>query len=271
VYEAVRSSVRPETNSRTAVVNLLDAKGTLLELKVHTLPRASILQPQLPHAGESTWALVARVPGVVIQVQRRRRADSGVMYRLYAQALASTSPGSEERFRARRLLPGMAKRLREVKLGAWLATTFGHGQDPGCLLTPIDDYWQRALSAKAHLVVWCRPLSQRSIRPAQHVVQGNQKEPALLATSTWSAEHLADCIHPAHAAGPRSAAAGGAGEGLWGLRGAAVARVRRHRRRGVRRRGRAAVHCDRQREAACQLPALIPVQVQVAMLGCSPC
>lgn len=34
VYEAVRSSVRPETDPETAVVNLLDAKGTLLELKV---------------------------------------------------------------------------------------------------------------------------------------------------------------------------------------------------------------------------------------------
>jgi hypothetical protein len=37
VYEAVRSSVRPETDSRTALVNLLDAKGTLLELKVRRL------------------------------------------------------------------------------------------------------------------------------------------------------------------------------------------------------------------------------------------
>lgn len=39
VYEAVRSSVRPETDSRTAVVNLLDAKGTLLELKVQSAQR----------------------------------------------------------------------------------------------------------------------------------------------------------------------------------------------------------------------------------------
>ena len=37
VYEAVRSSARPETDSRTAVVNLLDAKGTLLELKVQSV------------------------------------------------------------------------------------------------------------------------------------------------------------------------------------------------------------------------------------------
>lgn len=31
------------------------------------------------------------------------------------QALAATAPDSEERFRARRQLPGMAKRLREVR------------------------------------------------------------------------------------------------------------------------------------------------------------
>ncbi len=34
VYDAVRSSVRPQTDQETAVVNLLDAKGTLRELEV---------------------------------------------------------------------------------------------------------------------------------------------------------------------------------------------------------------------------------------------
>ena len=57
--------------------------------------------------------------------QTRERTDSGVMCRLGAQALASTSPGSEERFRARRLLPGMAKRLREVCCPRGLAPPMG--------------------------------------------------------------------------------------------------------------------------------------------------
>ena len=116
VYEAVRSSVRPETDSRTAVVNLLDAKGTLLKLKVqsaqcHVRPPCSrnFYRQGRPHGHRQP-----ECRGMVIHMQRRNTADSNVTYRLCAQALASTSPGSEERFRARRLLPGMAKRLREV-------------------------------------------------------------------------------------------------------------------------------------------------------------
>jgi hypothetical protein len=98
------------------------------------------------------------LPGALAS-SKQRRVQMMVVHRSNTQALASTSPGSEERFRARRLLPGMAKRLREVMLASWLGTTYGHGQDPGCLLTSIDDYWQRALSAQAHLAVWCRPSS----------------------------------------------------------------------------------------------------------------
>lgn len=128
MYEAVRSSVRPETDSRTAVVNLLDAKGTLLELKVqytrcHVHPACCLY---FHMRGPSAWALVAQAPGVVIHMLRRKGADRNVTYSLCAQALASTSPGSEERFRARRLLPGMAKRLREVMLAVWLSTAYRH-------------------------------------------------------------------------------------------------------------------------------------------------
>jgi hypothetical protein len=58
VYEAVRSSVRPETDSRTAVVNLLDAKGTLLELKVQCAycHCRSCCSPQYYVRGNLTWA-----------------------------------------------------------------------------------------------------------------------------------------------------------------------------------------------------------------------
>lgn len=54
------------------------------------------------------------MPSIVIHLHRQANADADAMHAPCAQALASTSPGSEERFRARRLLPGMAKRLREV-------------------------------------------------------------------------------------------------------------------------------------------------------------
>jgi len=62
LQDATRAVVRPGEEVETAVVKLLDARGTLLELR----------------------------------------------------ELAATAPNSDERFRARRILPGMAKRLREL-------------------------------------------------------------------------------------------------------------------------------------------------------------
>ena len=173
-------------------------------------------------------------------MQTQASTDCGSLYCLGAQALASTSPGSEERFRARRLLPGMAKRLREVCQALHLAQPLHHDL-PGWLLITL-----MSLRCLQH-ASWS---SQRSIMSVECSVQFII-EVTCPAALTLSVEYPADVQNPpARAAGPRGAAAGGAGEGLWRLRGAAVARVRRHRRREVRRRRRAAVHCNRQREGA---------------------
>lgn len=58
VYDAVRSAVRPQTDDETAVVTLLDARGTLMELKVRKLPRgrwrhAAPIERQCSHEGHT--------------------------------------------------------------------------------------------------------------------------------------------------------------------------------------------------------------------------
>lgn len=105
VYDAVRSSVRPATaDQETAVVTLLDAKGTLLELKVHKIAPACTLAVSLKRCLRRCCGWVCEASELLI-----------CTIQLHAQALASTVPSSEERFRARRILPGMAKRLREAR------------------------------------------------------------------------------------------------------------------------------------------------------------
>ena len=82
------SYVRPELADEQAVVILMDAVGTLKELKA----------------------------GMYCLHRLRPAACCGVHLSLLMQRLAATDQKSELRFRSRALLPGMAKRLREVSM-----------------------------------------------------------------------------------------------------------------------------------------------------------
>lgn len=86
----VERTQRPEVSPDQAVVQLLDARGVLYELRVRpcSLPLISHLQLRC-------------IPYILPEA-------------LVLQDLAKTDKNSDERFRARSLLPGIAKRLREV-------------------------------------------------------------------------------------------------------------------------------------------------------------
>lgn len=75
IRDLVKGYIRPEVAADQAIMQLLDARGTLLELK----------------------------------------------------ALAVTSPNSQERFEARRILPGMATQLRKVSSAAPVAAALASG------------------------------------------------------------------------------------------------------------------------------------------------
>lgn len=75
IRDLVKGYVRPDVAADQAIMQLMDARGTLLELK----------------------------------------------------ALAATAPNSQERFEARRVLPGMATRLRQVSSAAPVAAALASG------------------------------------------------------------------------------------------------------------------------------------------------
>ena len=85
--------------SQQAVVKLLDARGILYELKV-SLP---------------SFCIAASLIHDILSICKDSEGVSLVLTISLKQELAKTDPKSEERFQARKLLPGMAKSLRQVR------------------------------------------------------------------------------------------------------------------------------------------------------------
>ena len=97
--------VRPELGSTDALVMMMDARGMLYELK------ASAQLACTP----SCMCSCSRHPVRCALAQNlKTKVQSSEPEYIYDQDLAATPKDSRERFEARRLLPGMAKRIREV-------------------------------------------------------------------------------------------------------------------------------------------------------------
>lgn len=84
VYDAVRSSVRPQTDDKTAVVTLLDARGTLMELKVRTAARAlasccASLAPMLTRRAQQHTCLPRPIAIIAVARPASRCASSDVL------------------------------------------------------------------------------------------------------------------------------------------------------------------------------------------------
>lgn len=119
--------LRPEVPAETAIVALMDARGVLYELRVCTsglvMPLPGSLSLPVTSAASNVreplqleWRPLLTAVSPARHDRLRGKSHLSVLYpdESAAQDLAATSPDSRERFEARRLLPGMAKRLREV-------------------------------------------------------------------------------------------------------------------------------------------------------------